>query len=219
MIESSIVWTLISFLLTIMVFSYFLKDNPLFKIATYLFVGVTSGYFAVILIYQVLVPKLIYPLYSGDSNQFIFVGIATFLCLLMLFKFSARHNRWGSIPLAILVGVGAATIISGAMFGTFFPQISAISDYFSFSNGNQGNFFLGLYVLIGSILTLLYFQFTSIPGIKITGNDSRLYKILRTAGQVFIGITLGSIFAGVILSALMALIERFDFIFSFVSNL
>lgn len=219
MIESTFVWTILSLLLTLMVFSYFIKDSPLFKIAAYLFVGVTCGYFAVIIVYRVLIPKLLNPLFSGDRIQLIFAVIAIILCLIMLFKFSTRYNEFGSIPMAILVGVGSATIISGALFGTFFPQIGAVSEYFSFSGGNQGNFLLGLYVLVGSILTLLYFQFTTVPSIRITSNDSRLYKILRTFGQVFIGLTLGSIFAGIILSALLALIERLDFIFTFVRNL
>lgn len=214
MIQSQFIWSLISLILTIMVLSYLIKDNPLFKVATYLFVGVTAGYFAVILIYQVLLPKLINPIFSGNSQELIFVGVAFLLCLMLLFKFSTRFNRLGSIPMAIIVGVGTATIISGAILGTFLPQISSTANYFQLTN--QGNILLGLYILIGTIVTLLYFQFTIIPGIKITNNDSKIFPIFRNFGKVFIGITLGSIFAGVILSALIALIERISFLISFV---
>ncbi len=218
MIQGQLIWSIISFILTLMVMSYFIKDNALFKLATYLFVGVTTGYIAVILVYQVFLPKLINPIFSGDQQQIVFISIAFILCLLLLTKFSSRFNRWGSIPMAIVVGVGAATIILGSIFGSFFPQIGSTSDYFQLANNNQGNFLLGLYVLIGSILTLLYFQFTTIPSIKLSNNDSKLYRTIRSAGNVFIGITLGSIFASVILSALMALIGRIDFLITFVKS-
>lgn len=214
MIQSQFIWSLISFILTIMVLSYVIKDNPLFKAATYLFVGVTTGYFAVILIYQVLLPKLINPIFSGSSQELIFIALAFLLCLMLLFKFSTRFNRLGTIPMAIIVGVGAATIISGAIFGTFLPQIGSTANNFQLTK--QGNILLGSYILIGTIITLLYFQFTIIPGIKITNNDSKLFRIMRNFGKVFIGITLGSIFAGVILSTLIALIERISFLISFV---
>ncbi|OJX41221.1 MAG: hypothetical protein BGO78_00275 [Chloroflexi bacterium 44-23] len=216
--QPQLIWSIISFILTLMIMSYFIKDNPLFKVAAYLFVGVTTGYIAVILIYQVLLPKLINPFFSGDQQQLIFGSTAFILCLLLLTKFSTRFNRWGSIPMAIVVGVGAATIISGAIFGTFFPQIGSTSNYFQLTNNNQGNLLLGLYVLVGSILTLLYFQFTIIPGLKFSNNDSKLYLVLRFTGKVFIGITLGSIFASVILSALMAMIGRIDFLISFIKS-
>ena len=38
----------ISFLFTILIFSYLLGDNPLFRIASYIFVGVSAGYVAAI---------------------------------------------------------------------------------------------------------------------------------------------------------------------------
>ena len=55
----------VSFLLTLMVFSYLVGDNPAFKIAVYIFVGVTAGYVAAVAWWQVLLPDLIRPLMTG----------------------------------------------------------------------------------------------------------------------------------------------------------
>ena len=52
----------LSFLFTLLILSYLIGDNPLFKIAVYLFVGVASGYAAAVIIWQVLYPKLFMPL-------------------------------------------------------------------------------------------------------------------------------------------------------------
>ncbi len=43
-----IISALVGFLLTLMVFSYLIGDNPLFRIAVYLFIGVSSGYAATV---------------------------------------------------------------------------------------------------------------------------------------------------------------------------
>ena len=43
-----VVWSLISFLVTLFIFSYIFGDNLLFRLASYAFVGVAAGYAVVI---------------------------------------------------------------------------------------------------------------------------------------------------------------------------
>ena len=52
----------IGFLLTLLIFSYLIGDNPLFRSAVYIFIGVSSGYAAVVVWHNVLLPKLFQPL-------------------------------------------------------------------------------------------------------------------------------------------------------------
>ena len=217
--QAEFFWTIISFGLTIMILSYLFGDNPLFKIASYLLVGVSTGYFAVILIYQVLLPKMIYPLFSENRQQFFIAIVSIFLCILLLFKLSTRLNNIGSLPMALIVGVGSATIISGALLGTFFPQIDATTANFSLTSPDNGNILFGIYVLVGSIATLLFFQYSKVLNVKVTNNDSKIFNLIRNFGKLFIGITFGSIFAGIILSSLFALMERLTFIISFITNI
>jgi len=215
--QSNFLWATISFILTIMILSYVLGDNPLYKIASYLFVGVTTGYFSVLLIYQVILPKLIYPLFGGNRQQFIIAIVAFVLCILLLLKLSSYMSGLSALPMALLVGVGSATIISGALMGTLLPQINATSENFALSR--NGNFLVGLYTLVGSIATLLFFSYSKVINIKVTNNDSKIFNLIRNFGKLFIGITFGSLFAGVILSALFALMERMDFIITYITNI
>ena len=57
-----VLWLFISFVLTLLIFSYIFGDNPLFRLATYAFVGVSAGYLLVTILQQVLWPKLAAPL-------------------------------------------------------------------------------------------------------------------------------------------------------------
>ena len=55
---------LIGLILTLLIFSYLIGDNPLFRLALYLFIGVASGYAAVVVWHSVLLPRLFLPLKS-----------------------------------------------------------------------------------------------------------------------------------------------------------
>ncbi len=45
-------------LLTLCIFSFLYRDNPLYKFAEHLFVGVSAGYFIVLRFWTVIVPNL-----------------------------------------------------------------------------------------------------------------------------------------------------------------
>ena len=44
----------VAFLFTLMIFSYLIGDNPLFRVAVYIFVGVSAGYVAAVAFRQVI---------------------------------------------------------------------------------------------------------------------------------------------------------------------
>ena len=115
----------ISFLLTLMVLSYLIGDNPVFRVAVYIFIGVSAGYVAVVAWHQVLYPRLIVPLLAGSMADRLLALIPLVLGLLFLFKLSPRTARLGNPSMAFLVGVGAAVAIGGAVLGTLFPQTRA----------------------------------------------------------------------------------------------
>jgi hypothetical protein len=60
---------LVGLVLTLMIFSYLIGDNPLFRIAVYLFIGAASGYAATIVWHYVLVPKLFQPLTTFNRSS------------------------------------------------------------------------------------------------------------------------------------------------------
>ena len=209
----------VSFLLTLMILSYLIGDNPFFRVAVYLFVGASAGYAAAVAWWQVLWPRLFEPLLKGNFIERLFVLFALILGVLLLMKISPRTGRLGNPVIAFLVGVGAAVAVGGAIQGTIIPQTQASINVFDLSNA--GGFvvervFFGILMLIGTITTLAYFHF----GAKTTPSGpqrSKLVNVMGLVGQVFIAITLGVLFAGVFSAAMTALIERIgslsDFLF------
>lgn len=216
-----LIGTMLGFVFTLMVFSYILGDNPLFRIAINVFIGVAAGYASVIVWYNILWPELILPLIIGTSSERIIAGIPLILGLLLLTKASARLSGWGTLPVIYLVGVGAATTIGGAILGTLFPQIIASANLFdqtAISASDMGFIKLaeGALILLGTITTLAYFQFSTRARPGQAPSRGVLVDGMGWVGQFFIAITLGAIFAGVYMAALSALIERSKFLVDFI---
>src|SRR5512143_1736239 len=124
---------IIGFVLTIMILSYIIGDNVLFRLAIHIFIGVASGYAAVLILYNVIWYQVLVPVLEtftagktdGLPTYIIRVIPAVILGAWMLTKVSPRLARWGTPVLAFLTGVGAATAVAGAVLGTIFPQVNA----------------------------------------------------------------------------------------------
>lgn len=216
-----------SFALTIMVLLYlFVGDNALFRVVTYTFIGVAAGYVAVLILFQVLIPRLFEPLLQGDF----LVALSLLLGVLLLFKLSPRFSFIGVWPMAVLVGVGAAVAVGGAIFGTLFGQVSGtISLIPSFGemirSSQEGAFFdqlsqlvEGLFILIGAVSTLAYFHFGAVSRPNLPPQRAWWIEGMAKVGQVFIGITLGATFAGVYAATISALIERLGFLITVLAK-
>jgi len=204
---------LIAFLLTLFVLSYLINDNFLFRAAIYIFVGVSAGYVAAVAWHQVLAPQLLQPILSGSSDEKIRATIALVLVFLLLFKAIPPLSKLGSPSMAFMVGVGAAVAIGGAVTGTLFPQTQAAINIFEIQ------VFEGIVMLIGTISTLIYFQFSAKRGDDGKHRRNPIINIIALIGRVFIAITFGVLFAGVYSAALTAFIERLDFLSTFISSL
>ncbi len=211
---------LVGLFLTLMVFSYLIGDNPLFRIAVYLFIGVASGYAATIVWHYVLVPKLLQPLMA--LNPLTIIPLAFGVSLLA--KLSPRTAWIGSFAMAVLVGVGAAAAVGGALIGTLLPQAQAAIDGFDILSAGSGleavsRLLAGVVMLGGTVFTLASFHFSAGRAVDGVPKRNRIIEGIAWVGRIFIAITFGVLFAGVYMSALTAMIERLSFVLNFIRGL
>ena len=207
----------IGLILTLLIFSYLIGDNPLFRSAIYIFIGVSSGYAAVVVWHYVLMPKLFSPLASFDLKQNWLLIVPFVLSVSLLAKLSSRFSWLGSFAMALLVGVGAATALSGAVVGTLIPQSRAAMNAFASPTFLQ--LIEGVVMLAGTVLTLIYFQFSAKRAADGSVRRNIIIEILAWGGRVFIAITFGVLFAGVYMAALTAMLERLSSVINFVKPL
>lgn len=213
-----------AFLLTLMVFSYLVGDNPLYRIAIHLFIGAAAGYTAVVLIQTVIMPRLVFGTVSAASNvvndplPLVRVAVPIVLSLMLTLKLGAGVAHFGNMAMAFVVGVGAAVAVGGAINGTLFPQVQAT--WINPLRGDGVTLILNLLnaalIILGTILTLMYFFYSaqSLPG----GRTDRpiFLKPLAWGGQTFITVALASLYAGALAATLAIFTERVLFLYNFV---
>ena len=184
--------------LTVMIFSYLLGDNFLYRIGVHLLVGAAAGYSLIVAVESVIIPWVKLTLIGGFSNPNFAIGLMPVLiAALLAFKISPRLSRFGNIGLAFVLGIGGAVAIWGAVSGTLLPLAVDAARGFTRQNALEG-----FIALVGTLSTLIYFTYLGIR--RPSGEVTRLLPIQLVAriGQGFIMVTLGATYALVILSAL-----------------
>jgi hypothetical protein len=119
---TSIVGVWLAAFLTLSIFSFLFKDNPLYKLAEHLVVGVSAGYTAVVYFDSTLLDKVYDPLKADLTNGGPFVSAERFgqllidltpciLGLLMWTRLSPKLSWIGRTPLALFLGVGSGLAV------------------------------------------------------------------------------------------------------------
>lgn len=218
-----VIAALLSFLFTIMILSYVVGDNPLFRIGVHIFIGIAAGYAAAVAVWQVILPRLIMPLLEGGTMDRILLILPLLLSILLLMKISPNLTRLGNPAVAFLVGAGAAAAVAGALLGTIFPQTLASINLFAINESDPGLWLElvteGAFILVGTIASLAFFHFGARPDASGTGRRNAIMKVIAFLGQIFIAITFGVLFAGAFSATLTALIERLQFVVNFIFSL
>lgn len=188
---------LVGFLLTICVLSFVIKDNPLYKLAVHLLVGVSAGYATVIVVRDVFYPVLNALLADVAGNGLLWI-VPMILALMLLLKTFPRTTVVGNSAMAVLMAIGASVAFAGAVAGTLLPQLLIRHD----------DALLGLLLAILTITTLAYFFFTGRAGPAGETQMPRWYPAFAVPGRVVITMTLAGLFAGVLSTSLVILTER-----------
>lgn len=198
------VWA--GFILTLMVFSYLLGDNFLYRLAAYVFVGLSAGYITIVTVESVILPWVQATVYSGDTGTQIVGLLPLLLGVLLLFKTTRRLNRLGNLAIAFIIGVGTAVALVGAISGTLLPLVSSTANSMKIDTLN------GFIILLGVVCTLIYFQYVARRSPDNVVRRGLMVRTFGTLGEGFIVITLGALYGGAILTGLTIFSERIAFI-------
>jgi hypothetical protein len=200
---------IVAALLTVMVFSYLLGANPLWRVAQSLLVGVSVGYVTLVLLTQVVAPqvaRVIAPLPGTAENERWLAAVPVALGLLLLLRI-AHPGAWpASFGLNLVVVVGAALALGGALAGTILPQSLDTMRLLDFNDpyALTGNVVL----VLGVVSALTYFAFAAKPD----GERPMPLKAVSTAGRWVLVITFGALIGSLATTFYAALIERLEFL-------
>ena len=200
----------IAALLTLCIYSFLYRDNPFYRFAEHLFVGISVGYFTVLTIHQGLIPFAWDPLSDAFTEKqweglvrLIPIGIGA----LFFARLSPTHGWLIRYPIAILIGVGSGLAIPNVMQADIFRQVhGTLTPFAAIHAGELDAFqiFGVILMLIGVMSTLTYFFF-SVEHRGVVGGVSKI-------GIVFLMIGFGSAFGNTVMGRVSLLIQRVDFL-------
>lgn len=193
--------------LTLFIFTFLYEDNPLFKLAEHLYVGISVGY-AIVKTYDTVIVRLIYEpmVKQGDWTLLIPLGIGA----LMLTRYVPKAAWMSRIAFAFIVGVGSGLAIPRVVSSFILKQVedtvrplAAMAESgwtFTFSLANPASNLNAIILLIGVISVLFYFFFS----VEHHGPA----RIAARTGIFFLMIAFGAAFGYTVMARMSLLIGR-----------
>ncbi len=213
------VW--IGALLTLMIFSFLVKDNPLYKFAEHLFVGVSAAYWMVQGFWQEIIPNLLAKLFpasfanlvpaaQGQDPKWVYLIplVLGIILLLRLVTPIAWISRWS---MAFIIGYTAGSNLTRYLVSDFILQVKKTLELPLFvvdaANPLAAVMFTFSHIVIvgGVICGLIYFFFSK----EHTGAFGKASR----AGIWVLMIAFGASFGYTVMARISLLIGRLEFLF------
>lgn len=224
----------VGFIFSLLIFSTLVGDNALTRLAQHILVGASLGYVAVLVLRDVLQPRLFTPLFGAGidapwwrSELWIplILGMLLWAAGLERMLGSGKTssgadgigrrllNRLGMIPVALLLGVGVAVGLIGVIQGTLFPQIWRMASTGIPWSATPGELGTSVLTLLLTTATLLHLS------VHVEQQLAKQPALLRQlfVGWVWLGkralwVAAGVIFARLVAARLSLLIGRLEFL-------
>jgi hypothetical protein len=186
--------------LTLCVLSFLYKENPFYRFAEHLAVGVSAGYWVIILYNQSFVAKVVEPLRQGDMLPI----LPCLLGLLLFTRFFAAISWISRIPMAYILGVGSGAEIPLILQTFVFQQMHSTMR----GVGLTGDGLTSLLIAIGVICGIAYFFFST----KHTG----AFGVATKVGIWILMIGFGATFGFTVMGRISLLLGRVNFLVDWV---
>ena len=197
-------WVWIAAILTLAIFSFLYRENPFYRFAEHLYVGLGNGYAITFYWHRILMPSLIDPVAHNPSivTKVWLIAIAI-IGALYFTRFIPKISWLVRIPIAIALGYSAGTSIPRSVDAELIQQLRAtILTRSMFAHWDTALW--GIVILVGVIATVSYFFFSS--------ERKGVLKPLSYAGIIFIMVGFGASFGYTVMARISLFIGRLQFL-------
>jgi len=195
--------------MSLAIYSFLYRDNPIYKLAEHIYIGMSVGYIVVYDYYNALKPNLLDKLFFPPPSETyeLWLIIPLFLGALMFFRFSPKYawvSRWS---FAFIVGYGSGMAIPRGVKTSILMQIEATLRPINFTDASGAfNFdaISTLIAIVGILAVLIYFFFSL--------EHKGPLKVVSRVGVWFLMIAFGAQFGYTVMARMSLLIERVRFL-------
>ncbi len=188
-------WMAVFFTLAILSFLY--KDNPFYKIAEYVYVGLSAGYWLIYVLFFDVKPMLVDAWIQNQGIDRYIILFPAFLGALMLCRMIPKISYVSRVAIAFTMGISAGLGVTGAIHGMILPQVKATMLPLNDINN--------VIILVGVLCTVVYFYFSR--------EHRGALGVAAKVGIVFVMISFGAAFGYTVMARISLLIGRAYFLF------
>jgi len=202
---STNIWVWLAALLSLAIFSYLYKENPVFRFAEHLFTGLSVGYYIVLYYNNYAIPYIVIPL--SEHRWITLIPMA--LGMMYLFRFIPKLNYLILIPIAISLGFGSGMSIPLTIEADVLKQVQGtMIDTSMMKNiwDPQNGLIAGILILVGVVSSISYFYFSR--------EHKGALKVSANLGIWFVMIGFGATFGYTVMARVSLLIARMQFLFT-----
>ena len=197
-------WVWIASILSIAILSFLYKENPFFRAAEHIFLGVANGYLVTFYWHRILMPILFRPLFQqGD----VLLVIPFIVGMLYLTRFIPRLSWLVRIPIAIYMGYWTGVRIPATIQAQIIKQLQGTiltpANFQAWNAGTSGIIW-SVIVFIGVLCTLSYFYFSR--------EHKGVIGVTSRVGIVFVMIGFGAAFGYTVMARVSLLIGKLQFL-------
>jgi hypothetical protein len=191
-------------LLTIFIFSFLYKDNPFYKFAEHLAVGVSAGYYTIIIYVNYVKPQLLVPLKSGSIKSILLTIPPIVLGMLFFTRFSRQYSWLSRWSMAFLLGFGNGVAIPITIEQWLYAQFGATILPLWGMKLSVMDIINNWLIFVGTLATLIYFFFSK--------EHKGSFGVIARVGIIFIMVGFGASFGYTVMGRVSLLIGRIDFL-------
>lgn len=186
--------------MTLAIYSFLYKDNPVYRFAESLFVGLSLGYEIGIVLHRTIIPNLFQKL-AADPTRNWYLVIGGLLGIMLYFRYVPRVSFLGRWALAVYMGYFVGVELMQRLHGDVLPQVKdTMVPLLPLSLASAQN----LLVLVGVLSVLVYFYFSR-PHTGVLRPISRV-------GIWFIMVCFGASFGYTVMARVSLLVGRLTFL-------
>jgi hypothetical protein len=198
----TIVGVWVAAFVTLAAMSLLFKENPVYRFVEHVFLGVSAGH-ALVVGFQAITKDAILPMV--DKGNWL-AAIPILLGLSLYLRFVKGYQNWARVPLAVMIGIGAAVAARSAVQAEFLNQIAATVLPLAGKNMTPLLFFNNLLTVVGVVCVLAYFIFTYL---RTWQGPAR---VAPEIGKWVMMITFGAAFGNAAMGRLSLLVGRITFL-------
>ncbi|MDD4003666.1 MAG: hypothetical protein PHW69_00495 [Elusimicrobiaceae bacterium] len=194
--------------LTLFVYSFLYRENPLFRIAEHLYLGISVGYYFSVMLFNVWVPKVQEPLLLGDLTPL----VPAVLGLTLLARLNRRRAWLSRFGFAFIMGYGAGVAIPAVLATMLLKQLQgALTPLLLIGPGGGPDWsgaalwraFSLLVMAAGTASVVFYFFFSA-------EHKGPVARRVPAVGICFLMVYLGASFGVTVMSRFSLLYGRFS---------